>query len=109
MVRVKSALPSYGSLLIGQTGTVLLYTGQRERMLAVPEAAVLTEAGRPYVFVMAGGESFVRRFIEVGLRDAGLVGVTSGLLPGERVVTEGAYDVALAAASNALPAEGHVH
>jgi cobalt-zinc-cadmium efflux system membrane fusion protein len=98
-----------GRLLIGQTGTVLLYTGQRERILAVPDAAVLTEAGRPYVFVMAGGESFLRRYIEVGVRDGGLVGVTSGLLPGERVVTEGAYDVALAAASNALPAEGHVH
>ena len=98
-----------GQLLIGQTGTVLLYTGDRERTLAVPEAAVLTEAGRPYVFIQASGESFVRRFIEVGVRDGGLVGVASGLQPGERVVTLGAYDVQLAAASNALPAEGHVH
>lgn len=98
-----------GRLLIGQTGTVLLYTGDRQRTLAVPEAAVLTEAGRPYVFVQTGGESFARRFLEVGVRDAGLVGVISGLQLGERVVTRGAYDVQLAAVSNALPAEGHVH
>lgn len=98
-----------GLLLIGQTGTVLLETGDRERTLAVPEAALLTEAGRPYVFVQTGGESFVRRFLEVGTRDGELVGVRSGLQPGERVVARGAYDVQLAAASNALPAEGHVH
>jgi RND family efflux transporter MFP subunit len=96
-------------LLIGQTGTAILTTGDLERALAVPEAAVLTEAGRPYVFVHTSGESFVRRFIEVGVRDGGLVGVRSGVAPGERVVIEGAYDVQLASASNALPAEGHVH
>jgi len=98
-----------GSLLIGQTGTAILFTGGHQRMLAVPEAAVLTEAGRPYVFVHTGGESFVRRFIEVGVRDGGLVGVRSGVAAGERVVIEGAYDIQLASASNALPAEGHVH
>jgi RND family efflux transporter MFP subunit len=98
-----------GRLLIGQTGTVLLYVGDRERMLAVPAAALLTEAGRPHVFVQTGGESFARRFIEIGVRDGDLVGVRSGLRPGERVVTRGAYDIQLAAASNALPAEGHVH
>jgi len=98
-----------GSLLVGQTGTALLFTGARQRMLAVPEAAVLTEAGRPYVFVQTGGESFARRFIDVGIRDGGLVGLRGGVTAGERVVIEGAYDIQLASASNALPAEGHVH
>jgi multidrug efflux pump subunit AcrA (membrane-fusion protein) len=70
---------------------------------------VLTEAGRPYVFVQLGGESFVRRFIEVAARDGDVIGVRSGLEPGERVVTRGAYDVQLASAASGLPAEGHVH
>ena len=78
-------------------------------MVAVPAAAVLMEAGRPYVFVQLGGERFSRRFIEIGSRDGDLIGVRSGLQPGERVVTQGAYEVQLASAASGLPAEGHVH
>ena len=98
-----------GQLLIGQTATAILYTGAHERMPAVPKEAVLTQAGRPYVFVQTGGESFARRFIEVGPRDGDLVGVQAGVQPGERVVTFGAYDVQLTSAAGGLPAEGHVH
>ena len=88
----------------------MLYTRDRMRMPAVPKAAVLMEAGRPYVFVQTGGERFARRFIEIASRDGDLVGVKSGVKPGERVVTRGAYDVQLAsAAAKGLPAEGHVH
>lgn len=98
-----------GQLLIGQTVTAILFTGRRERMITVPNEALLMEAGRPYVFVQTGGESFSRRFIEIATRDASLVGVRSGVKPGERVVTRGAYDVQLASAASGLPAEGHVH
>jgi membrane fusion protein, heavy metal efflux system len=98
-----------GQLLIGQSVTAILYTGRRERMPTVPKEAVLMEAGRPYVFVQAGGESFNRRYIEIASRDGDAVGVRGGVKPGERVVTRGAYDVQLASAAGGLPAEGHVH
>lgn len=98
-----------GQLLIGQTVTAILYTGRRERMPIVPRDAVLTEGGRPYVFVQLGGESFARRFIEIATRDGDRIGVRTGVRPGERVVTRGAYDVQLASAAGGLPAEGHVH
>ena len=98
-----------GQLLIGQTMTAILYSGLRQRMPTVPKEAVLMESGRPYVFVQTGGESFSRRYIEVGTRDGDLVGVRVGLKPGDRVVTRGAYDVQLASAAGGLPAEGHVH
>jgi cobalt-zinc-cadmium efflux system membrane fusion protein len=98
-----------GQLLIGQTATALLYTGRRERMTTVPKEALLMEAGRPYVFVQTGGESFARRYIEIATRDGDLIGVRTGVKPGERVVTRGAYDVQLASAASGLPAEGHVH
>ena len=98
-----------GQLLIGQTAMAILYAGERERMAVVPKDAVLTQAGLPYVFVQTGGESFSRRFIEVGARDGDLVGVRAGVQTGERVVTVGAYDVQLASAAGGLPAEGHVH
>ncbi len=98
-----------GRLLIGQTGTALLYTRDAQRLPAVPKEAVLTDGGRPYVFVQIGGERFSRRFVEIAAREGDVVGVRSGVRPGERVVTRGAYDVQLSSASGALPAEGHVH
>ena len=98
-----------GELLIGQTATAVLYLSERQRMTTVPKEAVLMEAGRPYVFVQLGGESFARRFIEIAARDGDGVGVRSGVKAGERVVTRGAYDVQLASATGGLPAEGHVH
>jgi membrane fusion protein, heavy metal efflux system len=96
-------------LLVGQLGTAILYSRERRRVPTVPSAAVLMEAGRPYVFVQVGGEQFARRFIEIASRDGDLVGVKSGVMPGERVVTRGAYEVQLASAASGLPAEGHVH
>jgi hypothetical protein len=98
-----------GLLLIGQTPIAILYTGMRQKMTTLPKEAVLMEAGRPYVFVQTGGESFSRRYIEIATRDGDVVGVRSGVKPGERVVTRGAYDVQLASAASGLPAEGHVH
>jgi len=98
-----------GQLLVGQTGTALLYKKDRVRGTAVPRAAVLLEAGRPYVFVQVGGERFARRYIDITTRDGDWVGVKAGLKIADRVVTRGAYDVQLASAAKGLPAEGHVH
>jgi multidrug efflux pump subunit AcrA (membrane-fusion protein) len=96
-------------LLVGQVATAVLFMRERTRMTTVPAAAVLMEAGRPYVFVQTGGEQFARRFIEVATREGDRVGVKSGVSVGERVVTRGSYDVQLASAASGLPAEGHVH
>jgi cobalt-zinc-cadmium efflux system membrane fusion protein len=96
-------------LLIGQTGTAILYTGGVQRAQVVPQEAVLTEAGRPYVFVQIAGERFARRFVDVVSRDGAVVGLRSGVSPGERIVTRGSYDIQLASAAKGLPAEGHVH
>ncbi len=86
-------------LLVGQTGTAVLYTGATQRVPVVPQDAVLTEAGRPYVFVQVGGERFARRFIEVVSRDGDWSACRAGVKPGDRVVTRGAYDVQLASAA----------
>ena len=96
-------------LLIGQVGTAVLFTRGKQKLPAVPAAAVLTEAGRPYVFVQEGGERFIRRYVEIASRENDLVGIKSGVMPGERVVTRGSYEVQLASSAKGLPAEGHVH
>jgi RND family efflux transporter MFP subunit len=98
-----------GQLLIGQTGTAILYQRALQKIPAVPKDAVLMEAGRPYVFVHVSGERFARRNVEVVARDGNRVGVKSGIAVGDRVVTRGAYEIQLASAAKGLPAEGHVH
>jgi multidrug efflux pump subunit AcrA (membrane-fusion protein) len=103
-------IPNVGErLLVGQAATAVLFGRESRRVSTVPSAAVLMEAGRPYVFVQIGGEQFSRRFVEVASRDGDRIGVRSGLKPGDRVVTRGAYEVQLASAASGLPAEGHVH
>lgn len=98
-----------GQLLIGQAGTALLFTKDTMNVPAVPPSAILTEAGRPYLFVQVGGEGFERRVIQLGARDGDRISVLSGVVPGERVVIRGTYDIQLASAAKGLPAEGHVH
>lgn len=108
MLRIEIENPG-GRLLVGQTGTAVLYTRQQTDMAAIPRTAILTESGRPIVFVQVEGERFEKRRIETGPRDGDWVGLRSGVKPGERVVSRGAYEVLLASAARGLPAEGHVH
>jgi len=98
-----------GQVLVGQTGTAVLYTGRTQRVPVVPRDAVLMESGRPYVFVQTSGERFARRFVEIASRDGDVVGLRSGVMVGDRVVTRGAYEIQLASSAKGLPAEGHVH
>jgi cobalt-zinc-cadmium efflux system membrane fusion protein len=75
----------------------------------VPASALVDDAGRPVVFVQREGEAFERRPVTLGARSVNLVQVTSGVQPGERVVTTGAYLVRLASLSTQVPSHGHVH
>jgi RND family efflux transporter MFP subunit len=98
-----------GLLKPGMFAKVNLMTGDSVRGLAVPEAAVVDDNGRPVVFVMEGGESFFKRVIRPGVRAGGFVQVEEGVKEGERVVTEGAYEIKLSTASGAIPEHGHEH
>jgi RND family efflux transporter MFP subunit len=98
-----------GQLRIGQFAKVSIATGRPVRAPAIPESALIDEAGKPVVFVQVEGESFERRHLTLGIVDRGWVQVLSGVRVGERVVTRGAYEIKLAAASGAIPAHGHAH
>ena len=96
-------------LAVGQSVFVRLFTGNKTVGLAVPESAIVDDAGRPVIFIQVAGESFLRRPVRLGLRDSGYVGILEGANGGERVVTSGAYQIRLAALSPQVPAHGHVH
>ncbi len=98
-----------GKLRIGQFARVVIATGAPVRALAVPESAIVDDAGTEVVYIQVEGEAFERKPVTLGLRAAGWVQVVDGLKAGQRVVTRGAYDIKLASAAGAIPAHGHAH
>lgn len=98
-----------GRLRLGEFVTLQLETGRAEDALAVPESALVEEGDQLVVFVQLSGETFDKRDIKPGLRDAGFVQVLDGLKAGERVVTKGAYAIRLSSISGVIPAHGHAH
>jgi membrane fusion protein, heavy metal efflux system len=98
-----------GRLRIGNFTKVVLATGAPRRVLAIPETAIVEDAGKSVAYVMVEGEAFERRPLRLGIRSHGYGEVHEGVAAGERVVTRGAYEVRLASASGAVPAHGHAH
>ena len=93
----------------GMFVTARVYTGEERQGLAVPAGALINDAGADVVFVQLSGEHFERRVVRTGLRDGAYVAIEDGLLPGERVVSRGAYLVHLAAGAPAHVGHGHAH
>jgi len=98
-----------GRIAIHQTVFVRLFLSVGRQALVVPESAIVDDGGRPVVFAQKEGESFQRRPVKLGLKQSGRVEIVEGLKPGERIVTQGAYLIRLAALSTQIPAHGHVH
>lgn len=86
-----------------------IYTGQALNTLAIPESALVDDNGRDVVFVQIDGETFERRIVNLGNRDAEWIEVKQGLKAGERIVTKGAYLVHLAEGSTKSSGHGHGH
>ena len=100
---------STNALRVGQSVNLHVETARAEDALAILDAAIVEEDGRPIAFVQVAGETFEKRDLTLGIRDGNWVQVLSGIAAGERVVTKGAYAVRLASVSSAIPAHGHVH
>jgi cobalt-zinc-cadmium efflux system membrane fusion protein len=97
------------ALRVGMFVSAQVWTGATATGAAVPASAILDDAGQDVVFVMVEGESFERRIVRTGIRDAGMVQIIEGLSEGDRVVTRGAYLVRLAASRPTEAGHGHAH
>ncbi len=96
-------------LAVGQAVSLRIFASAATEAVTVPESAVVDDAGQPVVFVQVGGESFERRPVRLGNREAGRVQIAGDVAPGERVVVRGAPLIRLAALSPQVPAHGHTH
>ncbi|HEU5075019.1 MAG TPA: efflux RND transporter periplasmic adaptor subunit [Polyangiaceae bacterium] len=103
-----SSAPDLEAGLQPGTSVVLqVRAGTPRKVLAVPREAVVEIATQPYVFVQSGGESFFKRRVEVGATDGEWTEIRSGIAEGERVVTEGGFDVHIASLAGTI--ESHRH
>jgi membrane fusion protein (multidrug efflux system) len=89
---VRAEIPNPdGAIRPGMFMTVTLQ-GDVLPALIVPEAAIVPEQGRAYVFVVDGDIAH-RREVTLGRRKPGEVEVLSGLKEGERVVVDGTQNL----------------
>ena len=93
----------------GARVSVLLSTATAVDAVAIPLSAIVDEDGRSVAFVQLAGETFEKRDLIVGARDADAAEVRDGLTAGDRVVAAGAWFVRLAAVSPASVGHGHAH
>ena len=98
-----------GTLLEGAFVECYLKTSNRPDQLVVPYSAILEEQGSYYLYVQENGEIYHKRAITTGGSDGLQFAVTSGLLTGERIVTEGTMLVKAASMAKAVAAQKHQH
>jgi len=100
-------LPNDGrALRLGMQANVRLDAGEQIPAMLIPREAVLEHEGKKIVYVLLSGEEFERREVTIGDELGGKVAVLSGLNKGERVVTQGAYQLKL---QELQPAEAGAH
>jgi RND family efflux transporter MFP subunit len=97
-------------LRVGMLAEGLLLLGAPRSGIAVPATAVRDEDGIQVAYVQIGGESFERRVLTLGPSDGVWTIVEAGVRAGERVVTEGAYQVKLSTLNTTdFSDHGHAH
>ncbi len=73
----------------GEFVSVLLEGAQPVNLLAIPQAAVLTDQQGSYVYVVGDDAKAVRRNVQLGQTEPPEVSVVSGLKEGETIVVDG--------------------
>ena len=77
--------------------TATIGIGEAQEVVAVPQRAVLGDLGNLFVFVQTDQpDTFERRNVVVGMKAGELIEIVEGVLPGEKVVTQGNYQLQFA-------------
>jgi cobalt-zinc-cadmium efflux system membrane fusion protein len=84
-----------GRLRPNMRATLNIVTDQAESVVAVPHSAVLGESGNFFAFVQTDdkGLTYERRSVITGIKDDRYVEIIEGILPTEKVVTLGNYQL----------------
>ncbi len=94
------------ALKIGMQANVRLDANEPVDAMLVPKESVLDHEGKKIVYILLSGEEFQRREVTLGDSYGDKVAILSGLQAGERVVTQGAYQLKL---QELRPADAGAH
>ena len=109
LVPITFSIVNDGTLVPGEAVEVYLQSKPIQDALVVPVRSLIEEQGNFYVYVQVAGETFDKRLVTLGAEDGIYVQLLTGVKPGERVVTKGAFMIKLATQSGSVPAHGHEH
>jgi membrane fusion protein (multidrug efflux system) len=103
---VKARVPNpEAELKPGMFANLDLTLKLKEDAIVIPESSVLASGDRNIIYVLNSQDEAQIRPVKLGIRQAGLVEIASGLNPGERVVAEGLQKVRPGAKVKAAAAE----
>ena len=97
-----------GDILPGSFTEVFLLAHPQDDVISVPVSSVTEEQGLYFVYLQLDEEGYKKQEVNLGQSDGERIQIFSGLKEGDRVVTQGVYQVKLAAISSVMP-EGHSH
>lgn len=98
-----------GNVVPGSFVEIYLLGHTMTDVISVPHTALTEEQGSYFVYLQEDAECYRKQLVTLGADDGQRVQILSGLHPGQRVVTRGAYQVKLAGATSAIPAHTHEH
>lgn len=98
-----------GDVIPGSFVEVYLLSSPLENVISLPRTAITEEQGVYFVYLQLDEEGYKKQEVTLGADNGKSVQILKGVKAGDRVVTEGAYQVRLASASNAIPAHSHEH
>lgn len=107
-VPVTFEFDNIGDIIPGSFAEVYLLSTPKNQVISVPVTALTEEQGVYFVYIQVEPDEYRKQEVKTGIDNGERVAVLSGLKENDKVVTQGAYQVKLAATSSVLP-EGHSH
>lgn len=107
-VPVTFEFDNIGDIIPGSFVSVYLLSNAQNNVISVPLSAITEEQGLNFVYLQLDKEGYKKQEVTLGQSNGDRVEIMSGLEKGDKVVTNGVYQVKLAAMSPVMP-EGHSH
>ncbi|WP_320934772.1 efflux RND transporter periplasmic adaptor subunit [Bacteroides nordii] len=98
-----------GDIIPGSFVEVYLLSTPMENVISLPRTALTEEQGLFFVYLQLDEEGYKKQEVTLGADNGQSVQILTGVKAGDPVVVNGAYQVKLASASNAIPSHSHEH
>lgn len=97
-----------GNIIPGSFAEIFLLSTAQLNKISVPVSAITEEQGLYFVYTKMDDEHYSKQEVTLGESNGERVAVISGLSDGDKIVTNGVYQVKLVATPSVMP-EGHTH